>query len=284
MSHCFAIRKANGHVWLERRLIVAGWCPYWSHVYAQKLSPFQLYYLSGLSPPRHESHQACQAVLQCNVYNLDYKTYHTRHAQNCDAKSCSFHGVEGEDRARLASIISTRGIPLIRLQPKDRHATSHIEIDLVEHPYGNPFTAISHVWSGGLGHFGANTLPQCQIDSLYRIIRLCKPNPYGSKFPMGVEVELDWAGSLWQRMLLHDIIEDESTVYLRIDTPCIPAGLQTPNHKTVQMKAIESMALVYSMATRVLVIGPSIRKLSLHLESGLSLASKLLTCPWITRS
>lgn len=309
MSEFRIIREGINHSWLERRLTAVGWCPYWTRVYAQKLSPFMLYYLSGMLGSRHASHEGCEPNKPCSIYDVDYRTYRTKHAPDCDGTGCAFRGVEGKDLERLASIISHGAIPLIRLRPINDLPGAHVEVELVEHRYGKPFIAISHVWSGGLGHFSANTLPQCQLHFLYLSARLCKQKLYGENstffelfneettelidnfegvrplYPVLQALKsIRWLEETSKPVILGATGEDISAVHLWIDTLCIPADPNIPDQRTVQKNAIDSMALVYSMAMQVLVIDQSVKEVSLDSESGLRIAAELLTSSWMTRS
>ena len=302
-------RRGIRREWLEHRLETAGWCPYWIQVYAQRLSPFQMYYLSGIPDSYHPGHAACQSNKPCTVNDVDYGTYKTKHIPGCNEAECRFRGVEGNNLHRLASIISDGGIPLIRLRPQDDRADALVEVEVVKHTYGKPFIAISHVWSGGLGHFSANTLPQCQLDYLYRSTRFCKQKLYGEssavlnvddddddEFMYSLEMHL-WSYPVYlsfksivlllramNSVILGATGEDSSAIYLWIDTLCIPADPEICDQKYLQKKAIDSMALIYSTAMQVLVIDQSVKQRSLKSESGLALAAELLTCPWMTRS
>ncbi|PMD62165.1 uncharacterized protein K444DRAFT_363221 [Hyaloscypha bicolor E] len=313
-SRFYEFRRRTGAQWPEHRLIGAGWCPYWTRVYAQKLSPIQLYYMSGIPHVRHAGHGECPPAGPCTVYDVEYATYQTKHATSCSKTDCAFRGVDGRRLDDLSSIISRGGIPLIRLRPRDDSPSAHIDIEVVEHAYGKPYIAISHVWSGGLGNFSENTLPQCQLDFLYRSARSCRQKLYGAKANKhdisygnrdggrDLTETTDWLegdisllplyyglkGWFWLQNALERVVlgatgEDTSTIYLWIDTLCIPAN-PAPDEKRLQRKAIDSMALVYSMAMQVLVIDQSVRELSVQTETGLSLAAELMSCPWMTRS
>jgi len=305
---------------LHLRMLDAGWCPYWTKIYCERFPPAVIYCLSGLRRSRHD-HGACSLDQPCAIYDVDYNNYETKHAVGCQRQTCLF---KGPDVKQLESIVAKGGIPLIRfskkIKPEDGQLPSVqlddatiprgnpgtadgavIEIDVVEHTFGRPFIAISHVWAGGLGHFGANTLPQCQLRFLYERARQCEQKRYGLDIfssvrelmrehteenpwlkamnRMADKILLDW----FPRFILGATAEDTSTLYLWIDTLCIPADPAVTNLWHLKRKAIDKMAQIYALAMHVLVIDETVQTLSCKENSNIAIAGMLMTCPWMSR-
>jgi len=167
----------DGNDILQRRMVAAGWCPYWTSVYARKFSPFLVYYLSGVSAHRLGNHRSCRRNRPCKVNDVKYETYKTKHAPSCKSYGCVF---KGPDLQMLKTIVSKGALPLIRLRRP--HKGAPVKLDIVERSPKTPFIAISHVWSGGLGNFKANTLPQCQVELLFDKIEELRWKTYKKRF------------------------------------------------------------------------------------------------------
>lgn len=299
---------------LHQRMLDSGWCPYWTNIYGKRFSSPLIYCLTGLPRSRHGGHESCSQYESCKVYDVNPVTYVTEHTPRCEKQQCHFSGPDVRD---LGLIVERGKIPLIRFSEKRRPLASHllkrvrqgsatandsdfktaennvIKIDLVEHTFGRPFIAISHVWAGGLGHFDKNTLPRCQLDLLYERARQCKQKLYGEgilasflDFLDEADAKVSWEDKViraYHRFIIRATAEDTSTLYLWIDTLCIPADKEIPNLETRKKQAIDKMAHVYAMAMHVMVIDHTVQKLSFKDESEISLAGQLLTCPWMTR-
>ena len=291
---------------LQSRMLLAGWCPYWTKVYCERYSSPVLYYLSGIDRSRHEQHPLCTAEGPCNVYDVDNATYETQHASHCAREACRFFG---PDLRKLERIILNRGIPLIRFReiplavgcseddsdqrnagmPGDNKrriitTQSVVKIDIVEHAFGRPFIAVSHVWAGGLGNIGANELPQCQIDYLFRYARQCQQRRYRRQ-PLLFTIDGDDDDDFLDRVFGSGLAEDTNTVYMWIDTLCIPADKRLDDLEGLKAKCIDKMAHIYALAMHILVVDHNIKDLpSKADDSDVGLAVELVTCPWMCRS
>ena len=232
-----------------------GWCPSQISHLTQKYSCYALYYLSGLPVDRSVNHSQCTKSA-CSAYNIDESSYISRHTLTCIGHKCSLIEVS---TLRVSSIIEDGfGIPVIScsIDSGDRVRPEIIRVEA-----GQEYTAISHVWSGGLGNPNHNGLPECQvhglIDRIRRLQRLtCKRKGVQSRIRRDKEV-LFW-----------------------MDTFCIPVG---ENHKLTRRKAIDSMALIYSNASAILVLDPELQKITyggLSIEQALAL---VLRSSWMSR-
>ncbi|KAF4627166.1 hypothetical protein G7Y89_g10991 [Cudoniella acicularis] len=287
-----SVSPYHDHRLLQGRMLSAGWCPYWTKAYCEQYSSPVLYYLSGMDRSRHEQHPRCTANGPCKVYDVDNETYATRHAPHCARQpSCPF---VGSDLEELERIILKGGIPLVRFREtpvpvlgQSSKAKSVVKIDIVEHTFGRPFIAVSHVWAGGMGNTSANKLPQCQIDYLFQYARQCQQRPYGAQAFFRGEMPniVDKVDEIFFRMIQSGISEDMSTVHIWVDTLCIPADDRLADLGGLKEMCIEKMAQIYALAIHTIVIDHKVRDLSVKAEkSAMELAVELATCPWMGRS
>ena len=145
---------------LRSRMLDGRKCPYWTEVFLQKYSAAMVYYLAAL-PSLHSDvdHSDCSAK-QCTAHDINEQLYTTKHVQaDCPCDMVT------PDTAKIVSIIEKNGVPLVKLRELP---SGLIALDVVEGRYGQHYTAISHVWSGGLGNPSSNSLPQCQLRSIRR--------------------------------------------------------------------------------------------------------------------
>ena len=234
---------------IEYDMAERGWCPAQIANLSRKYSCATLYFLSGLSLSGTVRHEACTAS-SCVAYNIDEDTYVPLHRGDCGLTTCAL--IEVPSGAVANIIDDDYGIPLVscslgtdgRIQTKLIRATSNTD-----------YTAISHVWSGGLGNPSKNGLPECQVRHLMNRIRslrgrMSKPLSSGSQ-------------TLWW-----------------MDTFCIPIG------KTLlaaRKKAINSMAGIYSGANATLVLDPELQCVSGSEMEAEQLVARLLCSSWMSR-
>lgn len=128
------------------------------------------------------------------------------------------------------------------------------------------YTAISHVWIGGLGNFSQNQLPRCQllrIHSLRKGLKSYKPrqeifsnsvsspgNSFfakGSRIFEGLSIISSFLLCLYRRRkprrrdLELAYIKDNTPVIFWMDTLCIPVGLE---NASLRADSINKMDLI----------------------------------------
>ncbi|KAH0561952.1 hypothetical protein GP486_003337 [Trichoglossum hirsutum] len=260
---------------LADRMLKSNWCPYWTYTHCERHSIPLLYYLSATSPV-HDPAPSCTAFL-CKCNHVDMSNYTTKHSPRCDGSNCYF---QGPDPVKLGELIRKGKVPVLRLQPKTELASQkctenetpryamnstaiswrNFEIEVEEYTPDIDFTAVSHVWSGGLGNPTNNTLPTFQIDYIYRNIIISQHEDAG-----------------WHKW---EEITTDRPIYLWIDTLCIPVDKRYEEFKGA---AIDSMAFIYSASVNVMVLDPALQQISFNSNSDLSIAMRMLTCPWMLR-
>jgi len=96
--------------------------------------------------------------------------------EHCNCNKINDSEFLGPKVEKLTSTIEADGVPLVKLT---RNRRGIFTVDVVEYKFGQcTFTAISHVWSGGLGNPRHNTLPPRQLEFIYNSARLWRQQPY----------------------------------------------------------------------------------------------------------
>ena len=225
-----------------------GWCPNDLFRLSKMVSTNALAYAATMPRSEDVSHEKCQ-VEHCAANDIDEFNYRTKHVgSSC---SCCFIGSKGRD---AALILESGGIPLIVLDSwaSDQSLTSSLEV--VRHEHGQSYTAISHVWSDGLGNVEGNRLPVCQITRLQ--------------------------GLLQQIQRLKAIQLDDRPypkVLFWMDTLCIP--LEAEHRKL----AIRRMAETYEKATQVLIIDSELRRATFNDRPHFESFARIAASGWMRR-
>lgn len=148
----------------RRRMAQRGWCPY----IISMLSPLNQMvaeYAAIVGPPStYFDHRSCSAA-GCSRHNVDETTYRPLHIQaDCQ---CPFVRPSLD---QIAEILDKGQIPVMDCsQISKSEAGQDIQVVAYE-ANKSPFTAVSHVWSGGFGSVAEKGLPQCTIDRLCQYI------------------------------------------------------------------------------------------------------------------
>jgi hypothetical protein len=250
----------------------SGRCP--SLAWRLQLSSTDYYHLLFL--PNHspkQNHSSC-TYRKCRQFDI----LCTRHRDPCT--NCL---MVQSDRETVISCIAEGGIPLIHCR-YDRHG--HLHTKTIRGSLLSHFTAVSHVWAGGLGNVMANELPQCQIHYLLRTIGELPP-PTGINFYEKYQEEpFDFNNAAgW--------FSKSNEALFWIDTLCIPtcrmAGMSSDEIQKINSSkatAINSMAQLYAGAVKVIVIDPELQHLPTEAMGSdyADLASYIKISPWMARS
>lgn len=144
---------------LRVSMLRAGWCPFRLQRLCLMANSSALYYLTSL-PPNTKldvSHRGCSED-RCTANKVDETSYTTCHAK----RGCTFQPVSTSND-KMLSIIREGSVPLISHL---RVPSGRFQLRYVKARRTIRYTAISHVWSDGLGNPWSNNLPQCQLQSL----------------------------------------------------------------------------------------------------------------------
>lgn len=192
-----------------------------------------LYYASlldreGMKP----DHSSCIEEV-CLAGMIDESTYETKHVE----KDCKRPHI-ALDTTRITSLLQNGQIPAIVFHPPNGSSQS-ASIEVVEST-SQPYVAISHVWSDGLGNTRANSLPRCQLQRLRDMaMDLPKRDPVASK-------SADNKGE--GKNLSRDVVDHENGPPIWIDSLCVP--LEREGRKL----ALIAMRKTYQEADTVLVL------------------------------
>jgi hypothetical protein len=188
---------------------------------------------------------------------------------------------------KVLNIIEEGGIPLMRLVDD--------ELEVCKAEYNLKYTAVTHVWSGGLGNPDANAMWLCQLREISTLPQLSQeevelynaPRDPSHTFPM-----------LWDMAMDPSQLRPRSTIdWFWIDTLCIPrtANKIDKAHQDMvwarRQDAINRMTQTYAAATSVIVLDPELRGFTLqksHDDSTgddtiVSLLAKVFCSGWMTR-
>lgn len=214
--------------WLEERLLDRNWCPNLVKRVRTDLGVDGLYYASMLETVvKDRPHDECSDAV-CVAHNFrDGQIYCLQHARRfcpCKDPDCAHDKADCpclkptnmEDVAmRVAAAVRKHAIPLLTVA----EAGDSVEVFVSEYVPGIAYTAISHVWSDGMGNPYENTLPSCVFRELNYFVQNARHAPEGT------------------------------TTAFWIDTICVP---RQPNE--LRWAAIEPMKDVYQQAECVLVV------------------------------
>ena len=180
-------------------------------------------------------------------------------------------------------------IPLISCT-KDENG--RVEIETIKGSLCSDYTAISHVWAGGLGNELENSLPECQLKYLMSIVEELPRTPMRS-FKAEHTFISTWMSSAEKISQCGAIVASRWSrrrSLFWIDTLCIPVAKRPPNEAELEMdyksRAIASMAQLYAGARNVLVLDPKLQHVPTALvqDNSKFLVALIKSSAWMGRS
>lgn len=186
----------------------------------------------------------------CAVLTVDEKTYKTKHVEGC-SRCLDVTADLGE----VLNILRTGAIPLIRAIKDDDQSTA---VKLIPSTSQTKYTAISHVWSDGLGNVDRAALPRCQLLRLSNLVR-------------NAQMESDYLTTRKPRR----------EVLFWLDTICCPPD---PAHQDEARRlAIQRMASTYREASETLVLDSWLCSASIQGMMNHEIRLRILCCNWNSR-
>lgn len=188
---------------------------------------------------------------ECEAFHTSEDTYEPKHTPTCNAhQHCALRGIDVDI---LCHLLRKGSVPLVRSTVSS--AASHV-IDIVDGSKFN-FTAISHVWAGGMGNFKHNEVYDCHLANLH--------------------------SAASRSSVLR------GTVYYWLDTLCIPVTDSKDEqvkqeYKRLRKQAINDMAYVYASASKVMVFDPLLQHTDAKSLSSRERATMIAASPWMARS
>ena len=262
---------------LESLMMAKGWCPYQIHRVGSTCDYSMMHYLSNMDRRTSEKkiHESCSPNY-CRAYNSDPDSYLTSHTTT--GCQCSFIAAPTE---QLQEIIRSGGVPLVSL-----HEAPHGKLTIRVHTSKakSRYTAISHVWSGGLGNVQGNSLPLCQLRYLDSCVsKLPKDGERGFNYKKNAYIR-DLTGKVWISPLgLDNVVSSGSRnpKLFWMDTLCIPVD---PKSSDLRIRAINKMDAVYAHAREVLVLDTEVQRLNISETHPSELMARLACSSWMGRS
>lgn len=263
---------------LDERMLENNWCPYWVRKYSATYSVPTINYLSAFTrATMAEDHGACTSN-QCVAHNVDTHHYQTRHV----TESCRCHFV-GPSISKISALIEEGIVPLVRCSEA---SDGHILLDVIEADPGVEYTAISHVWSGGLGNPRSNSLPECQLRRLnHRMQNIARVESEWFWFRL-IERAFKYLKVPFKRRLKSILLScgirttSMSRAVFWLDTLCVPTS---PDHAAMRRKAIDQMAFIYAGADRVLILDPELQNINIRNMQNEQVCAYLACCAWRSR-
>ena len=227
---------------LKRRMVKNGWCE--KRLNFLDASPMfypVIYFLSSLKPPRinAEDHSSCSSE-RCLVTSKLSKPLH-----RTDGCLCEDVVVPVD---RMKTIVASGGIPLVRIT---RSPLGKTELKVAPYTPSSRFIAISHVWADQQFGSAQNCLPKCQVGYLEEML---------SSLPTSMDHWglREWVAN-WRSSRPGEIAPpSQAYEYFWLDSFCIPQAVE---HADLRSKAIESMNLIYAMASHTFVFEKGLQAL-----------------------
>ena len=247
---------------LKTRMLESGMCPYWTEIYLTRYSSALLYCMSSLDLPRVMEHGSC-SVKSCIAHNLDKREYTTRHVRDDCQCSMTTPNVD-----KIVAVIQDGNVPIMAMRTL---LSGEIALEVTQTRFRLAYTAISHVWSGGLGNPSSNSLPQCQLKMIREDLMVARQSR--RKVPHRNDTGFHILRQNGSRK------QDSPQEFFWMDTLCIPV-----NHgKDLRLKAISQMYFIYARADNVLVFDPELQQIDHDRVSKLNLRLQVLASSWMTR-
>jgi hypothetical protein len=281
-----------------------GWCPYRAQQLCRSYDYLAVNKLACLKRVEaiRNGHNECMQNKRCCAHDLNSdepNSYPFQHVCG-DTDSCKLVDVPD----KVTSIIKSGGIPLISmrmnkndLEPNDLELNdldlNDLDLKVVRCTPYITYTAISHVWSDGLGNPTSNALPLCQLFRLRRMISRTyslKHSPFYDDQTTSLEYNssVRWHKSISYRPGKPHATPSQNRVYFWMDTLCIPTShdSQTAGDEDLKLRAIKHITPIFAGAFNTLVLDRGIEEATVGNASQVSgdkLAALVLSSKWMQR-
>ena len=239
----------------------SAWCPLQFRVLLQKLSCTSLFYVANLKRQTNAwvDHSNCEPYGSCIGYNIDNESFQHTHVE----AACNCADVEAPLRT-MYDILRGGQIPVVKCRQND---DGEFSLSYVRAAPGASYTAISHLWSDGLGNPNANSIPWCQLQRLFTAVTqsdhaIARHGPRLGRSHGRKQGWQEYAGMLVRslyRMLLGKFrFRQPKYVYFWLDVYCVPVAIPSVlrNEEAQYLKslALNKMTTTYSWANYVMVL------------------------------
>ncbi|OQV00839.1 hypothetical protein CLAIMM_06284 [Cladophialophora immunda] len=259
--------------WFRRN----GWCPVVVNRILQNYDYSTAYYLCRIRIQQAGvDHVSCQSALRCEAYDLGPKEqtlYEPAHAPECpDQTDCPVPVKYQDFHKKLCDMVADSKMPICYIDLSTEDGDLNVDVE----PYigTQNFTAISHVWSDGMGNQSRNQIWRCQLKRIKEELQKLEDEKRNALHPV-------------ERICSVQVVKQKSgfrRLYFWLDTLCIPRnhpsnGSEKNGH--LREKAIRHITPIFQAADQVLVIDRGIEQLSKFTEDGLSV--RILFSKWAQR-
>ncbi|PVH97881.1 hypothetical protein DM02DRAFT_683758 [Periconia macrospinosa] len=240
---------------ISTRMIESGWCRALVAHASKEYDINTFLFFSRTKPPLVPwiNHENCSSS-RCIANHVQKATYENRHVTG--GCSCGLVHVDGQEKDKMMAIIKRGRIPLIKIH---KALPDTVRLEVVEHHPRLSYTAISHVWSDGLGNPHSNALPLCQLQKLHNLLQ--QHPSRGTYFSKGYR----------------------STEHFWTDTLCIPPVEPGDPDFSLRLDCIDRMALIYATAWNVLVLDQGLQQIRISASSYEEIIVQLICCAWNQR-
>lgn len=241
----WAYRRADDSL-INDFTIPKGQCPSETQMLHETLfGPAKIFLCYLQRDALQQDHHRCTRN-QCKVADMPDGAYQTRHTSpDCHCSTILLDGAE------LAHSLRIGKTPLIQIEFEVQPGGSFDERVTLEIVHDEPYVAISHVWSHGLGNKFQNGLPECQLRRLKNYV-----------VTLSATLGLDRVPHIW------------------IDTLCIPVNEEFRDERRT---AIELLPQTFDKAQHVLVLDEELYSVSLSETSMMEIGLRILCSTWMRR-
>jgi hypothetical protein len=256
-----------------------GWCPVQAQRLCERAGYIQATSLSCMKQQEDgKDHKRCQSAQRCvsnNLLDEEVKSYHKDHAH---ASECPGNCSSSQEQlaGKIYGIVESGRIPIISINPmKD-----DLDLRVTQCDGTITYTAISHVWSDGLGNPNSNKLNFCKLSNI-RDVLIENAASRAAKMPYVERVF---------RTIARFILDPMSNkrLYFWLDTFCIPVSSSRPELKRL---AIRHITPVFQGADDVLVLDAGLRKCPMKPRKSLwrsaydeEITAHILASKWVRRA
>lgn len=272
----------GGHITMTLRVILDlfelnGWCAVQARRMCQRANYAEAVSLSHIkSTATIRGHVDCLSEGRCIAFDLseqEIATYSRTHAHqhDCDA-SCEL--LSGSLKNKLHMIVESGRIPIVSMDL----SAPDLDLRIGVNDGTRPYTAISHVWSDGLGNPHCNELSRCKLESLRKIIRDSK-----EKREMSIPSLERFYAKIEDAMLFP---KTRSRLYFWMDTLCIPTD---PKH--LRKKSMRHITPIFQGADQVVIVDADLQQYKPKKQESVwdiafreNIIAHMLASKWSTRA
>jgi hypothetical protein len=275
---------------LYRLFVDNGWCPYRALQLCRSYDYLILNSLASLihNPASVEDHGQCVELQRCYAHNLisDRPDKYPFQHDGEEAHDCEFIHVPREE---ITEIIQSGGIPLISMSREN-----DLDVQVVQCTPYTTYTAISHVWSDGLGNPQSNALLSCQLLRLRKMIfQTYSPeySPFHDDSTTSSRARSAGYWAFWRAMRASKPYSkiDKKRVYFWMDTLCILVPVESrpaEENSDLRFRAIKHITPIFAGAFSTLVLDKGLQAVSVPRPSQVSgdeFAALVLSSKWMQR-